>query len=391
MSSTQATGVSASEERLHDALELARAGRAAEMRRDLSAALSRYEEARSLLAEVEPTPLYANLLRWSGSVLRDLGRVDEADELYADSFHVADRTGAIAAKASALNCRAVIAQRRGNLDEAITLYRRAARHAVEGGEIRLSGMIEQNLGVLANIRGDLDGALVRYRAALRAFQEVSDDEAVSWVLNNMGMLLNDLGLPLRAEKSFLQGLEIAQARRDRPMEGVLRANYSESLTALKRWDEAATQLDQALAIARAGDDMARVGEALKFRGVLERERGELDTAASLLDAALSIGEDVSDPLLVAEALRERGELRRRRGMTDEALDDWEAARRGFKELHATLDANNLIVRMEALLDQLRRAQWTNGDGTSVPSVNGSGGSHPREIAADTHSTEETAE
>jgi tetratricopeptide (TPR) repeat protein len=387
MSSTQVTGVSASEDRLHDALELARGGRAAEMRRDLSVALSRYEEARSLLAEVAPTPLYANLLRWSGSVLRDLGRVDEADKLYTDSFDVADRTGAITAKASALNCRAVIAQRRGDLDEATTLYRRAARHAVEGGEIRLAGMIEQNLGVLANIRGDLDGALVRYRAALRAFQEVSDDEAVSWVLNNMGMLLNDLGLPLRAEKSFLQGLEIAQARRDRPMEGVLRANYSESLTALKRWDEAAVQLDQALAIARAGDDVARVGEALKFRGVLERERGELDTAAALLDAALSIGEDVADPLLVAESLRERGELRRRKGMTDEALDDWEAARRGFKELHATLDANNLTVRMEALLDQLRRAQWTNGDGTSVPSVNGAAGARGTMKASD----EETAE
>jgi Tfp pilus assembly protein PilF len=291
-------------------------------------------------------------------VLRDLGRIDEADELYADSFVVADRTGAVAAKASALNCRAVIAQRRGDLDAATALYRRAARHAVEGGEIRLAGMIEQNLGVLANIRGDLDGALVRYRAALRAFQEVSDDEAVSWVLNNMGMLLNDLGLPLRAEKSFQQGLEIARVRRDRPMEGVLRANYSESLVALKRWDEAAAQLDQALAIARAGDDLARVGEALKFRGVLERERGEIDTAASLLDAALAIGEDVSDPLLVAESLRERGELRRRKGMVDEALDDWEAARRGFKELHAALDADNLTVRMEALLDQVRRAHWT---------------------------------
>ncbi|MGE0158163.1 MAG: tetratricopeptide repeat protein [Gemmatimonadales bacterium] len=370
MSTLLTTDVASSEDRLHDALELARGGRAAEMRRDLSAALSRYEEARSLLAEADPTPLYANLLRWSGSVLRDLGRVDEADKLYSDSFHVADRTGAIAAKASALNCRAVIAQRRGDLDEATALYRRAARHAMEGGEIRLAGMIEQNLGVLANIRGDLDGALVRYRAALRAFQEVSDDEAVSWVLNNMGMLLNDLGLPLRAEKSFLQGLEIAAARRDRPMEGVLRANYSESLIALKRWDVAATQLDQALAIARAGDDRARVGEALKFRGVLERERGEIDIAGALLDAALAIGEDVSDPLLIAESLRERGELRRRKGMVDEALDDWEAARRGFKDLHATLDANNLTVRMEALLDQVRRAHWTNGASPNGASANG---------------------
>ena len=208
---TLATAVPASEDRLHEALELARGGRAAEMRRDLAEALSRYDDARATLSGAEATPLLANILRWRGSVLRDLGRVEEADRMYSDSFDVAHQTGATAAKASALNCRAVIAQRRGDVDEATALYRRAARLAVEGGEIRLAGMIEQNLGVLANIRGDLDGALVRYRAALRAFQEVSDDEAVSWVLNNMGMLLTDLGLPMRAESAFSK----ASASRER--------------------------------------------------------------------------------------------------------------------------------------------------------------------------------
>jgi tetratricopeptide (TPR) repeat protein len=342
----------ASDDRLRGALELARGGRAAELRRDLSSALSRYGEAMSLLSGVEPTSLYANLLRWSGSVLRDLGRVDEADRMYSDSFDVADRTGAVAAKASALNCRAVVAQRRGDLDEATALYRRAARLAAEGGEIRLAGMIEQNLGVLANIRGDLDGALVRYRAALRAFQEVSDHEAVSWVLNNMGMLLNDLGLPQRAEGVFVEGLEIARTRRDEPMEGVLSANYAESLIALERWNEAMARLDTALSIANAGDDAARTGEALKLLGVLDRERGELDAAGTRLDEALNIARSVQDPLLVAEVLRERGELLRRRRMPTEALVDWETALRGFEELHATLDADDLRARMEGLVAEL---------------------------------------
>ena len=350
-----AAEVSASDDRLRDALELARGGRAAEMRRDLSSALSRYGEALDLLSGVEPTSLYANLLRWSGSVLRDLGRVDEAERMYSDSFDVADRTGAVAAKASALNCRAVIAQRRGDLDEATALYRRAARLALEGGEIRLAGMIEQNLGVLANIRGDLDGALVRYRAALRAFQEVADHEAVSWVLNNMGMLLNDLGFPQRAERAFLEGLEIARTRKDEPMRGGLSANYAESLIALRRWDEAAEHLDTALDVGQAGDDAARVGEALKFFGVLERERGDLEAAKARLDEALAIARRVQDPLLVAEVLRERGEVLRRGRTPHEALPDWEAARRGFEELHAALDADEVRARTESLLDELHRS------------------------------------
>jgi hypothetical protein len=53
-------------------------------------------------------------------------------------------------------------------------------------------------------------------------------------------------------------------------------------------------------------------------------------------------------------------------VSNEALDDWEAARRGFRELHATLDADNLTVRMEALLHHVRREflkPATNGAGS----------------------------
>jgi tetratricopeptide (TPR) repeat protein len=349
------------DDRLERALELARGGRAAEMRRDLTGALTHYQEARSLLADADLTPLYANLLRWSGSVLRDMGEIDAADRLYSDSISVADQTGATAAKASALNCRAVIAQRRGDLDEATALYRRAARLATEAGEIRLAGMIEQNLGVLANIRGDLDAALVRYRAALRAFEEVSDDEAVSWVLNNMGMLLTDLGLPMRAEASFKRGLTIARARRDRPMQGVLRANYAECLIAMQRWDEAARELRFALGTAREGDDGAREGEALKLLGVLTREQGNLDESERHMQSALEIGLRVEDPLLVAEVFRERGELRRIQGRPEQAILDWGNARDGFRSLHATLDADQTTARIEMLLTQV------NGQGGEVAS------------------------
>ena len=339
------------EARLDQALELARGGRSLELQRDLVGARGRYEDAVLLLADLDPTPLLAKLLRWNGSVCRDLGEIDRADALYARSYDVSERTGATAGQASALNCRAVIAQRRGDVEEATTLYRRAARLATEAGEIRLAGMIEQNLGVLANIRGDLDGALVRYRAALRAFREVADDEAVSWVLNNMGMLLTDLGLSNRAEKCFLDGLEIAEARRDGTMEGVLRTNYAECLTALRRWDEARHNLGLGLGIARRGGDRTREGEALKLLGVLERELGNLEDAAPHLNAAVDIGSTMDDPLLVAESLRERGRLRALQGRPDDAERDWVEAHARFSALHATLDADRTTALIESLDDQ----------------------------------------
>lgn len=337
---------SVQEERLDQALELARGGRSLELQRDLSGARTRYENALALLSELEPTPLLAKLLRWNGSVCRDLGEIDRADELYAESFVAAERAGTTAGQASALNCRAVIAQRRGDVDRATALYRRAARLATEAGEIRLAGMIEQNLGVLANIRGDLDGALVRYRAALRAFREVADDEAVSWVLNNMGMLLTDLGLSARAEKSFLDGLELASERRDQAMEGVLRANYAECLIVMKRWEAAREQLVISLGIAQHGSARTREGETLKHLGTLERELGQLEEAEIHLQSALDIGWAMDDPLLVAESLRERGRLRVLQGRPEDAAQDWTEARARFASLNAALDAD----RTEALIN-----------------------------------------
>lgn len=336
------------DERMARALELARAGRSAERRRDLTTALARYREARRTVEGLPPTPLLANILRWMGSAHRDLGASDDADRCYQESFEVAETTGAAGAQASALNCRAVMAQRRGDLTGAVGLYRRAARLAVEAGEIRLSGMIEQNLGVLANIRGDLDGALVRYRAALRAFQEVGDDEAVSWVLNNMGMLLNDLGQPARAEKVFLQALTLVRARKDRPMEGVLLANYSEGLIAMGRWDEAEKVIEDALSIARQGEDRVREAEALKFRGVMERERGAFAPAARALADGLRMARGADDPLLVAEILRERGDLRLREGDAPGAENDWQEALSGFEALDAHLDAAAVRTRLDTV-------------------------------------------
>jgi tetratricopeptide (TPR) repeat protein len=337
-----------SDDLLQQALDLARGGRAAEMRRDLSGALSLYEQAQLLLVEVGPTPLHANLLRWSGSVLRDLGKVEDADRLYTDSFSMADRTGATGAKAAALNCRAVIAQRRGDHTEAVALYRRAARLAAEAGEIRLVGMIQQNLGVLANIRGELREAFRRYRAALSAFLEVSDDEAVSWVLNNTGMFLTDLGRPRRAQRCFLAALDIAVARRDRPMVGVLQANYAECLIAMRRWADADMALERALELARSGEDRAREAEALKLQGVLDRERGFPKAAGKHFSAALEIAHRIGDRLLAAEVLAERGDLHARLEWVDNAVADWSRAREGFLAQHAARDAERMSARIEAL-------------------------------------------
>lgn len=355
------------DDRLERALSLARSGRTADIRRDLGGALLLYGDARALLEGIEPTPLLANILRWQGSVLRDKGDIEGAEALYLESLSVAEGAGSLAAQAAATNCLAVGAQRRGDLEEATRLYRHAARLATEAGEIRLIGMIEQNLGVVSNIRGEHAEAQTRYQAALRAFEDVGDLEAASWVLNNLGMLFNDLGMPSRAEAAFLRGLALARSRRDRPLEGVLQTNYAEGLIAMRRWDEATEALDRGFEIACESDELIRAAEVLKFRGILERERGRVDAAMQRFREALSVATGVRDRLLMGEILLQRGELHLRTGDADAATDDWSAAIGAFTAAGAAGDAARARERLAEL-----RASSTDAPGEDAAEAGATG-------------------
>jgi tetratricopeptide (TPR) repeat protein len=125
--------------------------------------------------------------------------------------------------------------------------------------------------------------------------------------------------------------------------------------------EATAALAVALAIAREGEDQAREGEALKLFGVLAREGERHGEADAHFAAALLIARDMGEPLLAAEVLRERGELRVRQGHLEDAQNDWEEARRGFRSMEATLDADRMTTRIDALLETIRRDEWSRAE------------------------------
>jgi len=106
-----------------------------------------------LLPENEPSPLRADVLRWLGTTLRELGRTTQAESHYEESRALAEAIRYGLGEAHALNCLAIVAQRRGDMESARDKYRRAARQANNAGDYRLAGMVGQNLGVLANIQG----------------------------------------------------------------------------------------------------------------------------------------------------------------------------------------------------------------------------------------------
>jgi tetratricopeptide (TPR) repeat protein len=330
---------------LEKARRLVDMARSAEQQGHTEKSLAFFDDAIALIEHAMDFPLLADVLRWKGTVYRELGETEAASRCYKQSLAHAERVGAVGAKAHGFNCLAIIAQRRGDLRESETQYARAAEYAAKVGDARLLGMIEQNRGVLMNMRGNFAAAEARYSNSLRAFEVASDDEAVSWVLNNMGMLYTKLGHYQRAVETLERGRDIARKRKDTLVESILALNLAEVWAAIGKLELAEESCGKSLEEARRRNDHLTIAGALKCRARIERERGAFNDSIATLRIAIFEAEGLEDRLLQAEMLREFGQTSHALGHAAEARLAWQEAAESFQgvgALHEAAEINTLL-------------------------------------------------
>ena len=324
--------------------------RAAEQQRETVKAQSFYDDSLAEFAEDSRDPLLPEVLRWKGTLLRELGETDAAFACYTKSLEKATLIGSEAAIAHALNCLGTIAQRRGDLKETERLYCRASEFAERARDSRLLGMIEQNRGVLASMRGDFGRAAEFYSNSLAAFEKAGDAEPMSWVLNNLGILHTKSRNYDEARGHLERGRAIAVSRGDAVVENVTTLNLAEVWMGLGRLDTAdkfcAIALEQAQ---RRGDHLGAAG-ALKIRATIERKRGALDMSIATLRIAIFEAEGAEDRRLHAEMLRELGETSRAVGNAGAARSAFRQAVDSFKAVGATREIAEVQADLGALQD-----------------------------------------
>src|SRR5439155_25486837 len=174
----------ATDDRFAKARLLCEQARAAETSGQCELADQLFDEAIRLLDKPPHNELLADALRWKGTSRRDRGETHEASDLYQRSIEVARASGARSAEAHALNCLAIVAQRRGDFQSAEVLYDRAATLGIMLQDHQLLGMIGQNRSVIAKIRRDPREALDRYAESLRSFEITTNQLAITSVLNH---------------------------------------------------------------------------------------------------------------------------------------------------------------------------------------------------------------
>jgi tetratricopeptide (TPR) repeat protein len=326
------------------------ADRAQRLEREGSAreALSAYDLAVTLLEAHRPSAQLADILRWKGTLLRELGNPSAAEPVYTRSLAISRSLPYAGGIANALNCLAIVAQRRGDVKQARRLYAEAALNAVHAGERRLFGMIEQNLGALAMVQGADKDALARFRLSLRGFRDAGDEEGACWVLCNVGrlnMLAGDLD---EAERASQEALALAKRLGDLPLTEAVELSRVEILLARGLVADAERVCRHGVAMAEHRGDRAHHAESLRLLALVGRERGELESATRSLDEARTMARESEDALLCAEVERDAGELWLRRGEPAAARLAWEQALTRFRALGAARQVVDVERRLSAL-------------------------------------------
>jgi tetratricopeptide (TPR) repeat protein len=260
----------------------------------------------------------ADATRGTARMLRELGRLDEAQEQAELSIEIAMRAGLPNERARAVNILGTVHYVRGAIHEAAELYEAALEWARECREDELIVAVCVNLGVVANIRGDLRAAFNHYLESIAAAVRTDNVQASVLGYNNLGMLASDVREWMQADLLFHRALELAEELGDATITTTLLLNRTEPLIQVGELDAAERVLDRAEAMAERINNVRELAEAARFRAMLARRRGDETGAAGHLGRSLLLATRAGLRLERAEALEQMALLHHDAGRADAA-------------------------------------------------------------------------
>lgn len=260
----------------------------------------------------------ADATRGTARMLRELGRLDEAQEQAELSIEIATRAGLGCECARAVNILGTLHYLRGEMQQAAELYESALESARAAREDELIEAACVNLGVLANIRGELRRAFEFYLESIASAVRSGNLHASLWGYNNLGMLTADVREWMHADLLFHRALELAEELGDATITTTLLLNRAEPLIQVGELDEAERVLDRAEAMAERIHNARELAEAARFRGVLARRRGDEAGASVHLARSVLLATRAGLRLERAEALEQLALLHHDSGREEDA-------------------------------------------------------------------------
>ena len=250
--------------------------------------------------------------RW----LRDLNRIEEAEQAFLRATELAERSGDEGQLAIILNSHAAMLWRQAQTERSTRLLERALAINQRLGR---DGEAVKNLSYLSLIardRGDFDLALRLNEQILSVSERRDDLRAAAVAANTIGLLRVQLGELREALRYFRRSAEAYRQVGDPSGEGPALANIGTTLIETRQYDEADPALRRALQLALSSNDPTAEVSARSALAELALGRGDLATAEEEAMAALAASRRQPAPSpgyrahgVLADVRRRQGDLR----------------------------------------------------------------------------------
>lgn len=267
-------------------------GRVLLLMRAAEEALGYLEDARRLfqvLADAGNTSaeyMVATAATEIGGQLKELGRLDEAEQIYRESIkhdeRVGDRRGAAVSKG---NLGAIL-MLQGRYQEALEALIEAREVFEALGEPRSVGTFWHQTGMVYRDTGQHDQAEEAFRNALRIRVQQGDRQGEADTLTVLGLLYGDMGRHEEAVTFQRQAVDVYVELKDLGGEGLARNNLALALYDLGRYEEARREIQRAIECDKPFGHAAKAWATWDILSEIERGDGRSWEAAQARQNAI---------------------------------------------------------------------------------------------------------
>ncbi len=253
-------------------------------------------DAKAVLAAIDDVKvpgddlLSARLLLSRAGARQVLGRLAEAETVYAEAADLSARLGWLRGEEKAVVLGAQCAHLRGDEKTAAAGWERGARVARARGDLGAEARLFGNLGISRRTLGDPQAALAAQSQALALAEEAKDLRAVSWVLTNLTSLHLDAGEQARALESAERALAAAETAKAPPEIGEAHAKLATVLLTGGEDAAAIPHLEAALRNAPGEVDLGETQNRVALLGAALQKAGEVSRALPVLRKAVALAE-----------------------------------------------------------------------------------------------------
>ena len=224
-----------------------------------------------------------------------IGRIEEALELYTQSQEILERIGDLEGKAATLHNMAVIYADQGQVDQAIALYQQSLEIKESIGNVQgKAATLHQMAGIYAD-QGEVDQAIALYQQSLEITDRIGDVKVKANTLHNMAIIYAQQGQVDEAIALYQQSLEIKERIGNVQGKAATLHQVAGIYVQKGQVDQAIALYQQSLEITDRIGDVQGKAMTLANMGYLAATNGDFQTAISYLQESLTILQHLKSP------------------------------------------------------------------------------------------------